>query len=316
MLVLVLLSVVLFTAYRYKQYIVFWKYNYNKLEHRINSASSHADPESKLKAIREVLGVCSEYMNDHPLEPDAYLMAGRAHFDLGEAINGKNLSQMVIQGLPRGTGQADADIEFLEAMRLIKKGIALSDGADYNTGYALMLVKAGYYTGYYSVATAGAMLKDIRPDSLGKLDDTRFYALVSILNGKADDGIRLLHRHGRVADTIEGQLFLASALVLAKQNTNAIMQYQNVLKKTTDSAVLKFVHISLGKLYYNQSLYRESLGYFTNAMNIDHNDNELKIWLGKNYSALGDKIKARALWSEVLASDSSNEEAKKLLNPM
>jgi len=68
-------------------------------------------------------------------------------------------------------------------------------------------------------------------------------------------------------------------------------------------------------LYYNQSLYNESLAHFSSALAIDERDNELKIWIGKNYSALGNKAKARAVWSEVLAIDSANEEVKKLLAP-
>ena len=56
--------------------------------------------------------------------------------------------------------------------------------------------------------------------------------------------------------------------------------------------------------------------HFINALTIDGRDNTLKIWIGKNYSALGDKKRAKAIWTEVLVSDRTNKEAKKLLGLM
>ena len=80
--------------------------------------------------------------------------------------------------------------------------------------------------------------------------------------------------------------------------------------------IIKLVHINLGKIFYNRSLYKESLYHFNQALNIDERDILLKIWIGKNYSALGYKTRAKAIWSEVLVSDSSNQEVKKLLGLM
>ncbi len=162
-----------------------------------------------------------------------------------------------------------------------------------------------------------AVARDIGPVSaLRTVDDVRFCALMYVLAGKTQEGFGILGEHGKTSDTLEGRLFQATLYAISKQYTNAIINYQEVLRKTSDSSVLKLAHINLGKLYYNQSLFNESLGHFTSALSIDERDNQLKIWIGKNYSALGNKAKARAIWSEVLAIDAGNEEVKKLLNPM
>jgi len=45
-------------------------------------------------------------------------------------------------------------------------------------------------------------------------------------------------------------------------------------------------------------------------------DTTPKIWIGKNYSALGEKDKAKAIWSEVLTTDGTNAEVKRLMGTM
>ena len=94
------------------------------------------------------------------------------------------------------------------------------------------------------------------------------------------------------------------------------MSFKNILENCSDKSVTKLANINLGKIYFNQSLYKESLMHFTYALTIDERDNTLKIWIGKNYSALGEKTKAKAIWAEVLASDQTNKEAKELLGLM
>jgi tetratricopeptide (TPR) repeat protein len=94
------------------------------------------------------------------------------------------------------------------------------------------------------------------------------------------------------------------------------MNFKKILGMTTDNGILKLAHANLGKIYFNQSLYKESLAHFAEALKIDDRDQILKIWIGKDYSALGDKTKARAIWTEVLTADRSNEEVKKLLGLM
>ncbi len=106
---------------------------------------------------------------------------------------------------------------------------------------------------------------------------------------------------------------MATAERIAGRYTNAIMNYRKVLDSAADDRLKRLVHLNLGKIYYNQSLFAESLTHFSEAMSLDDKDPGVKIWTGKSYAALGFRDKARALWSEVLNADKTNEEARKLL---
>ncbi len=148
------------------------------------------------------------------------------------------------------------------------------------------------------------------------VENIRFYSMVTIANRREDYGLKYLAEHGMVRDNIQGKLFYATAERLAKKYTGAIVTYKDVLARTSDERVRKLVHINLGKIYFNQTLYRESLDQFSLALKIDAKDSVPKIWIGKNYSAMGEKDKAKAIWSEVLTTDGMNTEAKALMKMM
>ena len=97
--------------------------------------------------------------------------------------------------------------------------------------------------------------------------------------------------------------------------TDAIIAFQKLLKSTDDAYVQKLSYINLGKIYYSQNLYKESLDQF-NAALIFGDDINVKIMIGRNYIAMGMKDKAKTVWSEVLAVNADNEEVKKLLGSL
>ncbi|MBP7603277.1 MAG: hypothetical protein KBA15_05085 [Spirochaetes bacterium] len=305
---------VVFLFVNFKQYIFFWKYTQHRIAREIAVAMNTRSPEEREKLLKNIASNCEELDGDNQLSAEAFFMAGEANCLLGEAVMGRTFSEALIHdGVPVAVGEA-ARPHFIAAIRCVNKGRALSGGIE--PRQALVLAKAGFYAGYYGGETLHSIVAAVGPaSSLTSVDDARFCALMNILAGKDEAGFRLLAEYGKTTDTLEGRLFQATLYAISKQYTNAILNYQEILKKTADSAILKLAHINLGKLYFNQSLYNESLVHFTGALAIDERDSQLKIWIGKNYSALGNKAKARAVWSEVLAIDSANEEVKKLLSP-
>ena len=136
------------------------------------------------------------------------------------------------------------------------------------------------------------------------------------MNKREDYGLKFLSDYGMVKDNIQGLLLFATAERAAKKYTGAIMSYKNVLARTQEPAIQKLVRINLGKIYFNQSLFKESLDQFTLALQVDQKDTLPRIWIGKNYLAMGAKDKARAIWSEVLITDGANTEVKELLGAM
>ena len=186
-----------------------------------------------------------------------------------------------------------------------------------NDSESMILVKSLYYKNFYSISDIyECAAKILTPNKTLSYRDVRFYSIIAIKNGKHKEGIQLLKAAGNIYDSIDGRLFLASAYMHATKFTNAIMEYKNVLDNSQDSATIKDVHVALGKIYFSRSLYSESLEHFQSALNIDTQDSQCKIWIGKNYSAMGNKNRARSIWSEVLVTDSDNKEARRLLNLM
>ncbi len=315
--IILLIAGVLFLGNRYRQYVFFWKYNSTRLDQKVEQALKIADPQVRESRLQDLAKTCSDYAAENMLSPEAYVLSGKVHFLLGEALLKQSFSEKLIyDGIPVKISEKAA-LEFTETMKNLKKGAALSGGDDIGLSNRIMLAKAAFYSGYnrpeslFKIITKGSSA-----DSLVEAEDARFLAILYILNGKEDQGLALLQKCGKVSDTLEGKLFTAVANSIARRHTIAIMEYQNVLRSTADSGILKLVHVNLGKIYFNQSLYNESLSQFTSALAIDERDIELKIWIGKNYSAMGNKVKAKAIWSEVLAADNTNEEVKKLLNPL
>lgn len=305
-----------FLGNEYKQYIFFWRFTSNSLEQKLGSCAKISDVKEREECLQSLVKIFDNFRKDNQLSGNAFMMSGKVHFLLGEALTGKSFSEILIyDGIPVKINDK-ANLEMLESIKCIKKCIALSGGDDVELINRIMLARASFYTGYSGSEEIFKNLKGLSSFVGLTNDDIRFYAIINILNGKEEHGLNILHENGKVNDTIVGRLFLAQAYSIAKRFTNSIMEYQSILKNTGDSSILKLVYINLGKLYFNQSLYNESLANFTYALKIDEHDNQLKIWIGKDYSALGNKIKARAIWSEVLSADNTNEEVKKLLNPM
>jgi len=314
--VLILLVSIAVAGYKNRQYVLFWKYNYNKLVVKIDETGRIGDPDARRAALKELVGVFNRYKLENQVMADAFFLSGKVHYLLGETYLPGDFSQLLINDRGECRKQS-ARSEFLKAIKDVKKGIALLDGDGLNSDYSMILAKSCYYISYGTPADIHALIKGLGEGDFNKsIDNVRFYSLISVMNGEEDEGLNYLSRYGMGDDSIQGRLYLATVERIAKRYTNSIMNYKDILKRTSDDRVHRLIYINLGKIYYNQSLYRESLAQFNAALKIDERDNFSRIWIGKNYSALGDRGRAEAIWSEVLAADRSNKEARELLGVM
>ncbi len=310
-----LISYVAYLGYRHRNYILFWKYTYNKLVQKIDSAESSSDIESKRKNLIDLTKVCNNYKDENSFSSEAYFLSGRVNFLLGETMVNETFSRLIINDNLHKIDER-ARSQFYQVIKDIKKGIALSRD-DRVSQFYLILAKAMFYLDYCDVKDIYKLICKMPIDDLpNSVEDIRFYGILCILNNEADRGIDIIKEYGKISDEIDGMLFLATANRIAGRYTLAILEYKRVLDRTSDSKIIKLVHVNLGKIYYNRLLFKESLYHFNQALNIDERDNLLKIWIGKNYSALGYKMRAKAIWSEVLATDNSNREVRKLLGLM
>jgi tetratricopeptide (TPR) repeat protein len=317
--ILLLLSIIALAGYtgnKYKQYIFFWEYTYNKLCESLSGIENIRDTEKKLGKLRDLNAVCDGYNNQNQTSPEAFSISARVHYQIGELYCGGTFSDIIIYDKIAAINSS-AQTEFIESIIDFKKMIALSSANEITPRDSLLMAMACYYTDFCPAKELLKITGGIdKPESLNNPEFIRFIATIDIINGRYEKGLDILKKFDQKSDTEKGKLFLATVYKTAGMYTNALLEFKSILEKTNDIDIKKLISVNLGTIYYNQSLYNESLYYFTNALNIDSKDNRLKIWIGKNYSSLGLKVKAKAIWNEVLASDNNNKEAKRLLGLM
>lgn len=313
--VVLLVASAVFIGVRYQHYLAFWKYNQSKLDKKIAAVRHIQNVDKRREAIIALSEAYERLKMERMTDPGTFFVSGELHYLLGETFLPGGFSDLYINDRVSEVSR-EAKAEFLKAIKDIKKGAALEDGT-LDDARSFMLAKAALYTEYYSPAEIFLMIENTGESIKQKdVENIRFYSAVNIANRREDYGLKYLSEYGMVQDSMQGLLFYATAERMAKKYTGAIVSYKNVLSRTSDERVRKLVHINLGKIYYNQTLYRESLDQFSQALKIDARDAVPKIWIGKNYSAMGEKEKARVIWSEVLTTDGMNVEAKELMRTM
>jgi tetratricopeptide (TPR) repeat protein len=313
--IIILIAAVTAAAVHYRHYLAFWRYSQNKLEKRIETVKKMKDPVKKRDALSDFADLYEKQKADRLVDADLFFLSGEIHYLMGETYLPGNFSELFINDRT-GEITKEAKLEFLKAIKDIKKGCALENEA-LDDQYSFMLAKSAFYTGFYSARDIFNMIEKTGESiKLKDVENIRFYSMANIINKKEEFGLKFLAQYGMVKDNIQGLLFYATAERVAKKYTGAIVSYKDVLARTSDDSIRKLVHVNLGKIYFNQSLYRESIEQFNLALKIDVKDTTPKIWIGKNYSALGEKDKAKAIWSEVLTTDGTNAEVKHLMGTM
>ncbi len=303
---------VIYTGYNFRSLIMFWKISHNRIVDQINQASVIADPAVKIDTLRKLAEDMDLYKQENPLNSDSYIYSARINYNLGLALSGKSFSEIYFDDLHLQLS-AEQKKCFFESIRDVNKAIALLDGKDMDAQDLFILGKSYFFTGYRDNNSIYSMLKNVvsGAETL-PVEDIRFYSLLCLSGGAFDEGLELLDKKGGVEDSIQGRLFKAKALANSMKYTDAIIAFQKILKTTDDVNVQKLSYTNLGRIYYSQNLFKESLDQFNAAMLLGDTINS-KIWIGKNYLAMGMKDQAKAVWNEVLSANSENEEVKKLL---
>lgn len=301
-----------YVVFHYRSKVMFWRISHNRIVSQISQVatiSDSADRVTKLKKLAEDMVV---YKNENPDDSDSYIYSARVNYNLGIAISGKSFTDLYLDDAMQRIS-AEQRRCFIHSIRDMSKAIALLDGRDVEPQDMFLLGKSYFFAGYRKNGDIYNLLKRLAgtPEQLS-VEDIRFYSVLCLMEGAADEGLSLLEKKGGVEDTVQGRLFKAQLLKNSMKYTEAIIAFQNILKSTDDPYVQKLSYSSLGKIYYSQNLFKESLDQFSAALNFGDDVNN-RIWIGKNYYAMGMKDKAKTVWGEVLAADADNQEAKRLL---
>ena len=312
--IIIVLCTAGYFAYRYKEHLMFWRYSDNKLVAKLKVAENS---DNKLSELKNLVQVFDSYRENNPLDQEAYFYSARLHYGIAVAGMPGNFSEFVINNFgDSGSFEIPSlsSSEFQKAIKYMRKGIALGDGKKIGHEYLMLFAYSCFYTSFSDMTELNEIFSSADKNELPKnIEDARFYSLVKILKNEKDEGFEFLAENGEVDSDLRGILFLSCVEGMVGQYTNAIMNYRRILDATEDPQVLKFVHINLGKIYYKQNLFNESLEQFTWSAEKDARDVSSKIWAGKSYAALGQHDKAKAVWNDALAIDKNNSELKKLL---
>ncbi len=306
---------IVYGGYNFRSKVMFWKISNNKIVNQINGISLMTDTDKKIEGLKNLAENIEIYKQDNPSDVDSYIYSSRVYYNLGIALSGKSFTEMYLEDMLMQLSPEQKKY-FLLSVKNMSKAIALLDGKDSELQDLFILGKSYFFTGYRDNNSIYSMLKNssANTDTLS-IDDVRFYSHLCLSGGAVDEGLELLDKKGGVEDSVQGKLFKAKALKNSLKYTDAIIAFQKLLKSTDDTYVQKLSYINLGKIYYSQNLYKESLDQF-NAALILGDDINVKIMIGRNYTAMGMKDKAKTVWSEVLAVNADNEEVKKLLGSL
>jgi len=299
----------------YKSKIMFWRVSHNRIVDQINQVSTITDSAKKIESLRKLAEDIEAYKQYNSSDAESYIYSSRVYYNLGLALSGRTFTEVYFDDLLLQLTPEQKKC-FIQSIKDMSKAIAILDGKDVEPQDLFILGKSYFFTGYRDNAAIYSMLKNSSSNiDLLSIDDVRFYSLLCLSGGGADEGLALLDKKGGVEDSVEGKLFKAKALKNSMKYTDAIIAFQKILKTTDDPYVQKLSYTNLGRIYFSQNLYKESLDQFNAALNFG-DDINCKIWIGKNYLAMGMKDNAKAVWSEVLAVNADNEEVKKLLGSL
>jgi tetratricopeptide (TPR) repeat protein len=302
----------MYFGYKYRVYLMFWKYSTTEIETRFSRAIKTTDRDKRKELLASLEPGVMRYIEENPVSADSYNIAGELHFHLAEAQLPGTFSEMLVND---AIDKLDAESRerFVRVIREIKKAKALSGGEKLPMKYAMALARACYYTNHVSVQDIFGIIYDDGGRNLPEgIEDRRFYAFCAVMNRQEDNGIAVL-KATQGNDSLHGILFLATVQRIAKKNTESIVSFKKALDIARDNQVVKLIRSNLGKIYFQQSLFRESIAEFMEVLKLDDKDISAKIWIGKNYKSLGEKDKAKSAWNEALALDSENPEARELL---
>jgi tetratricopeptide (TPR) repeat protein len=313
--VIILITAGLYFAYSNRTQLMFWKITRNRITTDIDRVVNIEDRNKKIRELDRLVESLGIYKEENPFDPDAYVMSARVNFFKAMSESGKSFTEMYVYDSFKDV-PGSVKKQLLVSIRDFNKAKALLEGKLLNPPDVVMLGKALFLNKYYEPEEIYQRLSSIKPERDIELDDIRFYVIIATLSGNFEEGLSVAEKYGQIDDTVEGKLFYASLLKDASRYTEAIMEFRKISGESSDTVVLKAAHFNLGRIYYKQRLYRESLEQFESILAMDNDDLNSKIWLGRSYSAMGNRDRAKAIWGEVLTVNSSNQEVKKLLGLM
>ncbi len=271
---------------KYHEDFMFWKYSMNKLENEINAVKRINAADFDTKEISQLSKNVEEYIQENPLNENAYYLAARLYVIIGEKKSGINFTRYIMS--VEETISEESMQHFFNALQYIKKGFAIEENAARTDDTLLMLAKLYLYTAYTSSDELYELIRDVSvPEEIEDVQDRRLYGFLKVNSGDIEYGIDYISRYGSIS-SVEDRLFFAGVYKQSGQYTDAIVTYKNILQDDIQKQHEETARFALGEIYFAQSLYSEALEQFSQLLLSDPDNSRIKEYMAKTYRKLGD----------------------------
>ncbi|MBN1500202.1 MAG: hypothetical protein JW982_08605 [Spirochaetes bacterium] len=270
--------------------IKFWKYSFSRLEREYNFIIS-SNSGDKNTQFSDLLKKLQKSYEDNPADLKTIMLLARVNFQLGEIKYDKNFARTIVDDRDFTPGTSASEY-FINSIKYFKKILSINEEKIPEDDILIMLSKLYYYMGYYGQDEIFSLLKSVRkPDMIKNDDDKRFYGYMNYIVTNDDKYVTYLKSVENKSSL--GKLFLAGVFFKAKQYTDAIMLYKEIIETKIDDKEKLIVQRNLGKIYFYQSLMDESLQFLLPVYSREPDNEEIRQMLVKIYLSKGDKAGAK-----------------------
>lgn len=240
----------------------------------------------------EVLNWSAEVLADKPLDSEAWLFRGIAHFYLAVAPD---------DGAAGGTGTAagaglDAAIAALRRARL-------DEDLRYGNESAYLLGKAYYHKGGFYYGAAIRHFTEALQGGHEPPDVREYLGMAYVRMGDLDTGME--HFATALQRQPNALLFLSVGQLLARMSRpeDALEHFHAAVDAAAEPEIEVRARLMLGKVQLEHGRYAAARDQFQQILEIVPGSADAFVFLGDAYAGLGDIVQARAQWRRARSID-------------
>lgn len=226
------------------------------------------------------------YLQKQPFNSQLLRYIGEAYYYISSSLTGNEKQESIDKSI-----------------RLIRKGITLSP-------FDEVLTKSYYILGM-SYFKKGAQYYELAVEYLREAVDAGYNdnSLFEILGycyyklGVIDEAITYLERAKKETPKDIVTLFLSYAYKDKGLYSSAIVELNNLIKKTSDDAILEEAYSALAWINFQEERYEQAKENLTKVFEINENSAYAHYWNGNIYEKEGDLLSARKEWRLALKID-------------
>lgn len=268
----------------------FWEYSFSKVERNYNEIIEEKNLSDRRDKLESLSKEIEESIKEDVYDEKSLTILAKINFNLGEIYFGNNFTSLIIKDdvvdVPINTKKY-----FLKSIKFIKKIEAANENGVLSDELLIILSKEYYYLDYYGRMKIYEIMNEISdPENIKLKDDKRFYGYFHYVLTEEEQYLDYLTKIN--SDDIQGKMFMAGVYLTAKKYTNSIMIYKNLLNESISQEKRLIVLKNLGKIYFYQSLFEESLNSLLKVYESKPHDSEVRELIYKIYIEQDNKEKA------------------------